>query len=200
MRYIFPILMLGVAVAIFFAYTDPTYKDIKMYRAQVASYDSALDNADKLERTKQEIIADYGTIPPEDIEKLSKLLPDNVDNIRLILEIESVAAKYGMTIKNVKFDVQKQQKLQNGERIVEQNAQDTELGSKEYGLFDLSFSTQGTYQNFVAFSKEIERSLRIVDIKSVSFSSPEASPIQSFNQPKNIYQYDVDVRTYWLKN
>jgi hypothetical protein len=46
----------------------------------------------------------YSTIDPVNLDKLTKLLPDNVDNIRLILEIEKIASPYGMILKDVKYE------------------------------------------------------------------------------------------------
>ena len=44
--------MISVSLGIFFAYTDPVYKDVKELRVQVSSYDEALDNSKKLEEAK----------------------------------------------------------------------------------------------------------------------------------------------------
>ena len=104
-RYIVPIIMISVSLGIFFAYTDPVYKDVKELRVQVSSYDEALDNSKKLEEAKNALNEQYNAFTDEELTRLRKLLPDNVDNIRLILEIESVAVRYGMTINNVEFDV-----------------------------------------------------------------------------------------------
>lgn len=196
-RYITPIIMIAVSLGVFFAYTDPVYKDVKELRTQVSSYDEALANSKKLEEAKNVLNQQYNTFTDDELERLRKLLPDNVDNIRLILEIESVAVRYGMTIKNVEFDVATRDT--NGKEI-EEDSKDLKLAQKEYGIFDLSFSTEGTYPNFVAFLEDIEKSLRIVDINQISFTSPDNNPVQGFGKPKDLYQYDISLRTYWLKN
>lgn len=189
--------MIAISLGIFFSYTDPTYKDVKELRTQVASYDEALDNSKKLEEAKNTLNQQYNTFSEDELERLRKLLPDNVDNIRLILEIESVAVRYGMTIKNVEFDVAKRDTTG---KEVQESSQDLKTAQKEYGIFDLSFSTQGTYPNFVAFLADIEKSLRIVDINQIDFTSPDNNPVQGFAQPKDIYKYEISLRTYWLKN
>ncbi len=189
--------MMSISFGIFFAYTDPVYKDVKELRVQVASYDEALDNSKKLEEAKNALNQEYNTFTEDELERLRKLLPDNVDNIRLILEIESVAVRYGMTIQNVEFDVAKRDAT--GKEI-EETSKDLKETQKEYGVFDLSFSTEGTYPNFVAFLADVEKSLRIVDINQIDFTSPENNPVQGFGKPKDIYKYDISLRTYWLKN
>lgn len=70
----------------------------------MASYNEALNNSKALEAERDKLTQKYNSFDPENLSKLQKLLPDNVDNIRLILEIEKIASPYGMVLKNVKYD------------------------------------------------------------------------------------------------
>ena len=74
----------------------------------------------------------------------------------------------------------------------------TQVSRKDYGVWNLGFSTQGTYSNFVNFVKDLEKNLRIVDIVSVDFSS--SSGIGVNPALSSIYKYDFKIKTYWLKN
>ena len=60
----------------------------------------------------------------------------------------------------------------------------------------LQFSTQTTYANFVAFVKELEASLRIVDITSLTIQPAANAPL---NAPEPLYRFTIAVKTYWLK-
>ena len=74
---------------------------------------------------------------------------------------------------------------------------------KDYGVFDLEFSTSGSYDNFINFTKDLEKNLRIVDISSISFSSEVSSGIGGAGLKtisSEIYKYDFKIKTYWLKN
>ena len=79
--------------------------------------------------------------------------------------------------------------------------QDGSAKSKDYGIFDLEFSTSGTYDNFINFTKDMESNLRIVDISSIVFSSDLGGVV---NNPKTnspeVYKYNFKIKTYWLKN
>jgi hypothetical protein len=46
-------------------------------------------------------LAKRDTFAAEDVQKLERTLPDNVDNIRLIIDINNIAARHGLTLKNV---------------------------------------------------------------------------------------------------
>src|SRR5574343_1394658 len=160
-RYIIPTILLAVSVGLFVLFTNPTYKEVQGLRATVASYDEALYNAKKLQAVREQLLTKYNGFSQSDVERLKKLLPDNVDNIRLILEIQGIASNYGMQIKNVKYDAKK---VAGSPTDAPQTATAAREQSKDYGVFDMEFSTEGSYDGFVKFVRDMEQSLRIVDV------------------------------------
>src|SRR3989338_8756773 len=103
MRFIAPIILIGIAGSIFFMLTNPAYDRISALKADVASYNIALDNSKMLENERDKLTSKYNVINPDNLIKLKRFLPDNVDNIRLILEIEQIALPYGMALKDIKY-------------------------------------------------------------------------------------------------
>lgn len=198
-----PIILTGIAVSIFFVFTNPIFNDISTLQAQGASYNEALDNSKALENERDKLTAKYNSINPDNLTKLQKLLPENVDNIRLILEIEQIALPYGMALKDVKYNAGDTENATTGAgaAAVVQGGGITKQTPKDYGIFDLEFSTTGTYDNFINFTKDLERNLRIVDISSIVFSSNVTNVGLNVkaNSPE-VYKYDFKIKTYWLKN
>ena len=198
-RYIIAIILIGISLVGFFSFSSPLYKDISDLKMQIASYNEALDNSKALENERDKLTAKYNAINPENLVRIQKLLPDNIDNIRLILEIEKVALPYDMVLKNVKFNTVKKENTtpetgatQGGGTQVDQSF------NKDYGSWDLEFSTSGTYNNFINFTKDLESNLRIVDISSIQFSSgPDTKLNPSLPE---VYKFDFKIKTYWLKN
>lgn len=203
MRFIMPIILAGIAISVFFTFTNPIYNDISTLRAQVASYNDALDNSKMLENERDKLTAKYNTIDPNNLTKLQKLLPGSVDNIRLILEIEQIASPYGMTLKDVKYNATDTNAATNtpAASATVQRSGVAGLVPKDYGVFDLEFSTSGTYNNFINFIKDLESNLRIVDISSILFSSDTTSAGANLKTiSPEIYKYNFRIKTYWLKN
>ncbi len=136
-----PIVFIGVALGLFFMYTNPTYstgdKSIKALQTQVASYNEALSNAKSLQAVRDELATRYNAFAPADLERLNKLLPDSVNNIRLILDIKGIADKYTMQIENVKFQTSSTPTA-NANAVAQSSASLTEE-QKDYGTFDFSF-------------------------------------------------------------
>ena len=202
MKFIMPIILIGISVTLFFSYTNPIYSEISGLRAQVTSYNEALSNSQKLESERDKLTTIYNGIDPNNLAKLQKMLPDNVDNIRLILEIEKIAAPYGMVLSNVKYDATNTSTPASPAGTVQGGGATATTGtSQDYGIFNLEFSTSGSYNNFISLTKDLESNLRMVDISSISFSSD--SVVQSANSKTSspdTYGYDFKIRTYWLKN
>jgi Tfp pilus assembly protein PilO len=197
MRFILPLILIGISITSFFLFVDPFYKEMGTLREKISSYDSALDNSKALEKERDSLIKKSNAFNKDNLEKLSKLLPDSVDNIRLILEIEKIASPYGMVLKDVKYDtVDEKEKAAN--KLVGLQANTQQVARKDYGVWELGFSIQGTYGNFYNFVKDLEKNLRIVDVVSVDFSSNTGVGINP--ALSSIYKYDFRIKTYWLKN
>ena len=152
-----PIILIGIAVSIFFVLTNPIYNEISALKLSVASYNTALENSKMLENERDKLTSKYNAIIPDDLIKLQKLLPDNVDNIRLILEIEQIALPYGMVLKNVKYNATN---TKTAETATATGGEPIQGGvavaiPKDFGTFDLEFSTSGTYDNFISFTQAL---------------------------------------------
>jgi Tfp pilus assembly protein PilO len=196
MKFILPTLLIAIAITSFFTFTDPFYKQVTEIKQKISSYDDALNNSKALENERDKLTKKYNSLDVNNLNKLDKLLPDSVDNIRLILEIEKLATPYGMVLKDVKYDTEKDTTSKPAVGI--QNNINAPVTRKDYGVWNLGFSTQGTYSNFVNFVKDLEKNLRVVDIVSVEFSSATGVGINP--ALSSIYKYDFQIKTYWLKN
>ena len=191
-KLIVPVILIVVAVGVFVAFTNPLYGKVTLLREQTGAYSGALDNSKALENERDKLAQKYNTIDSGNLARLATMLPENVDNIRLILEIEKIALPYGMGLKDVKYDATKKDETTTAGTI--QDPEMPEIENKNYGTWTLEFATSGTYNNFINFVKDLERNLRIVDISSITFSSDIGFA------SSEVYQYRLKIKTYWLKN
>lgn len=177
-RFLLPSILLAVTALLFWGYIDPQYQEVKTLRAESQSYDEALTSFLKIQSIREELMSRYNTFNPDDVSRLERLLPDTVDNVRLVLDINNIAGRYGLVIKNV--------------RLSSLAKDPNKLGpeNQEYGTLVLQFAVTANYANFVAFMKDLEDSLRVVDVSGISFKMGESGQLA---------EYDVSVQTYWLK-
>lgn len=182
-----------IAGGVFFLYTQPSYDSMQTQQAQINQYNQALDKAAELQTLKQTLLSRYNSFDANAISRLQKMLPDHVDNIALILDLDSIATKYGLALQNVDVSTTGSQTPSNQTAIgAIGNANQT------YDSLTLTFATQGTYSDFVQFMTDLETSLRVVDLSSLTVSRvSSASQAGSTRGP--VYSYTIALRTYWLK-
>ena len=190
---IFSLIGLAIAGGIFFMYTQQTYDATRALQAQVAEYDQALEKAAELQQLKQTLLSRYNSFNLADIDRLRKLLPDHVDNVRLILDMDNLAAEHGMAMQNVVISSPASEGAEGEEVVV--------IGGsgEEYDSVTLKFTTQGPYESFKTFLADLESSLRIVDLVSLKLSQGVDSQAIQSSIAGSSYQYEVTIRTYWLK-
>ena len=189
MRTLFSLICLGGAVALFILYTKPTYDGLKTVQTSIGQYDLALDKANELQRRKQELLSRYNTFSPTDLDRLHKLLPNHVDNVRLILDVDSLATKHGLALQSVVIASQAASSDASQKAVIGPS-------QKQYDSLTLSFSTAATYPQFVTLLTDIERSLRIVDVVKLTMA---VAPVGEGSTSEPMYRFDITVRTYWLK-
>ncbi len=182
MKGIIPVICIVIAGALFYWYIDPTYAEIRDLRVTEGTLDGALSRALDLQQTRDQLLSRYNTFSQDDLTRLEKLLPDHVDNVRLVLDMDSMASQYGMRVRNVA--IENPQKSAATQQIGTVGPDESQYESM---LF--SFTVTGQYETFRQFLADLEKSLRLVDIEGVSFSSAD----------NGLYDYTITLRTYWLK-
>lgn len=187
MSSIVSITLLVASVAIFFGYVSPTYRtftgepelgkrSVTELKEERGRYEEALAKTKEIELERTGLLEKYNQIPLADRERIEKLLPDHIDSVRLIIDVNNIASQYGMTLKNISLLDEKEG---SGTPIGPQEGHSMEVG--------LRFSVSGTYEKFRSFLKDLERSLRLVDVRTIGFSAEKVD-----------YEYSVSLSTYKL--
>ncbi len=183
-KVIAPFFFIVVAVGLFFTYIDPAYKQLQALRALDARLDNALTRSKELTEVREALLQRYSSIADADLARLKKLLPDSVDNVRLIIDIDNVASRYGMRIKNFAFPVS----------VDDVGGATQEVPQGPVGVAEITFVTSGTYADFSAFLYDLERSLRLLDVRSVHITAGSEA-----GQSTGTHQFNVSLQTYWLR-
>lgn len=185
MRLILSLIMFIASGAGIIFFIIPEYQSIQDLRTEKADYNQILTNARKLQEQRNKLVDKYNAFEPTALGKLTTMLPTTPENVKLILELDAVARQYGMILQNVKIEDATKETQTTAARAGQAPA------NPDIGTLKITFSLAGPYNGFVSFVKTVERNLRIVDFQKVSFTSVD--------ETKSIYQYTVDIKTYWLK-
>jgi Tfp pilus assembly protein PilO len=180
-RLILPIILILAALGLFVVYTNPTYQASKAIAAEVSAYDEALTKSKELIALRDQLISKRNTFSPTDVAKLSKMLPDNVDNIRLIIDINNIAVRHNLSLTNVQLgDI--------SDSRTARNAFSGGGSGDAVGSVTVGFGLNATYDQMLEFLQDIEHSLRIIDVQNLGFSSAGSGT----------NSYSFTIRTYWL--
>lgn len=185
MRTIIAILLVILSVAGWVAFIVPNYKDATTIKTANADYEAVLENSRKLDEARSSLLKKYQSFNSSDLARLGVMLPESPDNVKLILELDNLASRSGLSLQNAKVN----EDTKTATQAPAPGAQPA-AGNQAYGSIKLEFTLVGTYNNFTRFIKTLESSLRLVDINKISFLSSD---------DKQNYQFTVGITTYWLK-
>jgi Tfp pilus assembly protein PilO len=166
------------AGGIFFGFTDAEYRKVEALKAEKVELDKAADKMRELNEVRDGILQKRAAISRDDIEHLEKALPDNVDNVKLVNDLNGIADEYGMTVRKAEVIFETDT---SGDIVVE---------GKKYGTVSVAFTVTGSYQTFLNFLNKLEHSLRIVDVTDISFSAGD----------EDVNEYRIELKTYWLNS
>lgn len=172
--------LIVLAIGLFYTFTKSTYDDAKTRAVTADEYKGVLANLDAIVEARDRLIINYNSISKAEIERLSKALPMNVDTVRLALDLDTIASRYGISISDVT--------LYTGS---EQNSSEFSVGGTgtPYEKVEVLISFVSNYENFRLFLEDLEKSLRIMDVKGLNFQVGENS----------LYEHSVLISTYWVK-
>jgi Tfp pilus assembly protein PilO len=165
---------------------NPTwFGEIATTKAAIASDDQALVAANQYTAQQNELTSAKNAIDPADLARLSVFLPDSVDNVGLILDLNALAARSGLSLSNI--DVSANTPSSSGSASVNNGALPT-VATSPVSSADLSLSAIGTYSALQNFLQGIEKSARLLDAKDIVISGSDTG----------VYTYKMTLRLYWL--
>ena len=174
------LILIVLALGAYFTFTRVKLDEARAVDTINKQYQKALSNSEQLVKDRDKVLAAYNQISPAHQERLHKIIPDNVDNVRLIIDVNGVASRHGLAIKNVKTTTPKDLPDLTGTSAV---------NNDKYNTVTLNFDISADYQTFLTFLKDLEASLRILEISKISLKTTDTG----------IYEYGLEVKTFWLK-
>jgi hypothetical protein len=186
-----------LAAGIYFTFTSKLINEVKAVREVNSQYISAIANAEQLLSVRESTLKAYNSISEDDRLKLEKMVPDNVDNIRLVIDLKAVGARHGFNIQGIKAAVVGSVSKQPAAAVLPSTAdnQNPRAGITSFTpvttpeTINVSFELDAPYLEFISFLQDIEANLRIMDITHLSVTVNDTGQ----------YHFIVELKTYWLK-
>jgi Tfp pilus assembly protein PilO len=184
---VLPVIAVILALGIFFTYVHPVWTGpIAETKVAIENNVKALAAAEQYQKEQDLLTSRRNEIDPANLDRLMKFLPDSVDNVGIILDVNALAARSGLALSNI--DV----KSNSSSASAQTPNPDGTLpvaGSNPVGSVDLSLSAVGTYSALQSFLEGIEKSARLLDVREVKVKGSETG----------VYTYQMVIRLYWLR-
>jgi Tfp pilus assembly protein PilO len=182
-RTITPILSILIALFVFFFFVQPRLDTIKVIRAETEKYDDAVNRATELNALLSNLLAQKNQITNFDQDRLSALVPSEVDEVKLLVDLNEIARSHNMLIGNIMVE---QSGVNSFAEVQTGNADAVTI--EDFAYSDISFGLIGTYEQFKAMLQDMEQSLVLMEIVNLAFSSGRGT----------LQQFDITVRAYAL--
>ena len=201
-----PVIALIIAVALFFTYVRPTLDDIKLVQDETHEYTEALDKAGQLRARIDELRQERNSISVSNLERLEALLPDSVDEVRLLIDLDALAEAHDLSFNSITVATD-----ESGSRTEERTPPvaptngdpNTEIDgvpsaavsnvSDFFTSLDISFTVTGEYNDFKGFLEDLEQTLVLMEIVELDFvAASDAS------NKGNDVAYNVTIRVFQL--
>ncbi len=184
MSRLLPILSFVLAIVIFFGYVSPTWSgSIAQTRAAIEHNERALAAASQYTEQQNHLASARDAIDPTGLMRLQTFLPDSVDNVGLILDLNALAARSGLSLSKV--DVAPTAAPTSSTAGTAQGA----ASKGPVSSVDMTLSAVGSYSALQKFLQGVERSARLLDIRELSVKGSETG----------VYTYQMKLRLYWLR-
>lgn len=210
-----PFILIILALGLFFMYIEPTYSDdVAVLHNQRDQYDTALSTAQRISFRLDELTTQYNSFAPEDLDRLEKLLPESIDEIRLLMDVNDIAVSRGIVLSEIAIadgsgagesEVSGAEAL-GGEPGFETNVRPRSVGA-EVQTTQITFSVTAAYPDFIEFLHDLEKSLRVIDVTTVGIGTSEGpgssggnSSEEDGEEVSDVYTFEVNVDTYWIEN
>ena len=180
MKNLIPVVFIILSILGFYYLIRPIYDRIPVLNQEISQYKIAVEKAKELSDLVVELGQKYSAISVDRLAKLDKIIPSNPDNMHLAADISAVAGRSAVTVKSLNVADKKSATIPESSGNIDTASQ---IPYKETAI-DISFLS--SYQNFLGFLKNLESSLRVMDINSISVASSD----------KEIYEYRVSITAY----
>lgn len=196
----------------------PEYERVQELRKNIATLDSVSGDIKTSQVLLDETAASLKNIPQEGENRFSLLIPEVIDHLRFANMLKEMAANRGIVLREIK--VSKEQSaalvgggngkdesglfsnikntfsLDQGARTGGVQAGEPSLKNRNYVTTQGQISFTATYQGFLFFLSDIEKSLILMDVTELSFS-PRKEGARKSAVP--LYDYQMQVETYSLQ-
>jgi hypothetical protein len=190
-------ILIVLAIGIYFTFTRGLWNEVKAVQQVNNQYTTALTNAEQLIKVREQVLKSYNNLSQDNRVRLDKMIPNTVDNIRLIIDLNSVAVRHGFALSNIKAVTAastERSAAGTGSAVsarsrTVQSTQVAGIANPTLDTVSVTFGVTAPYLEFISFLQDLEANLRIMDISRLTVSADDTG----------LYNFQIELKTYWLR-
>jgi len=174
------VVLLLLSVGLFYTFTTTEYEEAQRLNVLANEYQSVLKDVSQISEIREQLAVTYGAFPKTDLDRLNKMLPDNIDTVDLAVDLDTLSSQFGVAI----TDIQAEAGISQNSDVV---VLPENMGPYDRGTITINFIAN--HPDFMALLGDFEKNLRVMDIKSITFDTSD----------NGLYEYTLTAETYWLR-
>lgn len=182
--------LLIISFAIFFTYTQPTIGEIKTVQDETFAYTDAVSKASEFNTKLSQLMNQMNSFRSSDIEALEVYLPDSVDSLTVMSDIETIARQ-----NNVQILAMAEAEVEDASGNVQ--FEDEVIAGPKVSTHDFNVTFSGTYEDVKRMLRNFEQNKYLLEVVSFQFGAitdTAAATVSDAVTPDN--GYVMVVRTY----
>jgi hypothetical protein len=185
-RTLTPIFSIIIALALFFLFIQPTFEEIQDVKKEYDEYQLARKAVGDFLTRLRSLSSQVDNLSAPDVERLESFVPERIDEIGMVVDLEALIESHNMAFGSIA--VSEPPKIDADLDVAENNS--TITFDNDFRTTDISFTVIGTYEDMRSLLKDMERSLTLMEIMKLGFSSPASADDPTV--------YTITIRTYSL--
>lgn len=187
-RFLLPLFLMTMAGLIGLFIIMPEYETIRRLQAEELALEADIASAEKIGTKVDLLKKQYAAFPEGGEEKLHVLLPEKIDMVRYIVDVNAIVTKSGLTMDSpvVKSNSEKKPASEETGPVLGESA--------------ISFSVHASYSDFLRLLGNLEKSLALRDITTITFTANDVSGgfalVNKAGQPLRTYEITLKTHTY----
>lgn len=182
-RHIISFLFFIIAVAVFWVWTKPYLAETRKLVGEKKFFVSALADSKELQKTRDEMLNKFNMISPDNLLSLKKMIPENANETRLMVEVANIAQANGVLVEQL---IVNKAESKSESRNIDFSEERT-VKITDYKKIEIDMTLSSSYGAFHTFIDDLQDNLRLMDISSINFSSGDSAGIYSFNIKATTY-------------
>jgi Tfp pilus assembly protein PilO len=195
MKNIIILILIVAFVVILFLFDLPIYNEVTYLRNEIKTYKDFLEEKEELVIKVNQLKQIYESRKGE-LSKVHYVLSFEKDIPNLIVQLEALTSENGLILENLAFIEKKIEQKGKVEWGREGATPISGVKPKEaHKSLGVTLSLTGSYQSLKSFLKALEFNVRLMDIKSISFSIPEVKG--ETKEMASIFTFDIQLDVYY---